>query len=208
MTLSPEWRTRLNVSRESVERLEIYVRLLLQWQERINLIGRATITNVWDRHILDSLQILPLMTNESNESVSDLGSGAGLPGLVIALATNRFVDLYESNSKKAAFLNEAVRQTGARARVHQIRLETLDKQPLLPVPAYTTARALAPLPLLLKWASPFLRGGSIGLFHKGLDADRELAAAAQDWKMTVVKHPSITDTKAVILEIRDFSDDS
>jgi 16S rRNA (guanine527-N7)-methyltransferase len=208
MTLSLEWQEKLGVSRESMAKLETYVRLLLEWQQKINLIGSSTIQDIWHRHILDSLQLAPLMRNESNRSVADLGSGAGLPGLVLAIESNRSVDLYESNNKKAAFLREAIRQTGATARVHTLRLEQLESALPQDIPAYTVARAVAPLPTLLTWAAPLLTRGSVGFFHKGQDVDAELIEAAKSWKMTAKKHPSITEPKGVILEIRDLSDDS
>jgi 16S rRNA (guanine527-N7)-methyltransferase len=208
MTLSLEWQEKLGVSRESMAKLETYVRLLLEWQQKVNLIGSSTIQDIWHRHILDSLQLAPLMRNESNRSVADLGSGAGLPGLVLAIESNRSVDLYESNNKKAAFLREAIRQTGATARVHTLRLEQLESTLPQHIPAYTVARAVAPLPTLLTWAAPLLTRGSAGFFHKGQDVDAELIEAAKSWKMTAKKHPSITEPKGVILEIRDLSDDS
>jgi 16S rRNA (guanine527-N7)-methyltransferase len=208
MTLAPEWQERLGVSRESMTKLEMYVDLILEWQKRFNLIGPSTVANIWHRHILDSLQLLPLMNANSNQSVADLGSGAGLPGLVLGIESNRSVDLYESNGKKVAFLREAIRRTGVSARVHAKRLENLETSLPASIPAFTVARALAPLPVLLGWAAPLLKRGSIGLFHKGQDVEAELAEVAKQWTMTVVKHPSITDPKGVILEVREFRDDS
>jgi 16S rRNA (guanine527-N7)-methyltransferase len=109
---------RLNVSRESIAQIETYVELLLTWQAKINLIGPSTIEDVWRRHILDTLQLLPLMHGKT-EAVADLGSGAGIPGLVLALGGNLRAELYESNGKKVAFLREAIRQTKTNAVVHQ-----------------------------------------------------------------------------------------
>jgi 16S rRNA (guanine527-N7)-methyltransferase len=192
----------LNVSRESRTRLTAYVQLLLTWQARINLIGPATVAEVWQRHILDSLQLLPLLRDPG--SVADLGSGAGLPGLIIGIATGRHIDLYESNQKKAAFLREAARVTKCDARVHCIRLEKLADEMPPSMPRYVTARALAPLNLLLQWASPLLVGGATGLFHKGQDLDSELTEATKYWKMKVIRHPSMTDSCGSIIEITDL----
>lgn len=195
---------RFNVSRESRERIAVYVKLLLQWQHRINLIGPATVDSVWERHIADSLQLLPLIPPQAGV-LAELGSGAGLPGLVVAMARNLEAHLYESNGKKAAFLREAARQTGTRVQVHNVRLETLRQGRDLPRVDVLVARALAPLPLLLDYAEPFLAGGALGLFHKGQDVDAELTESTKYWRMSVTKHPSQWDSRGVILEIREAS---
>ena len=196
------WLDRLSVSRESRPRLELYVDLLLSWQSRINLIGPATVQAVWERHILDSLQLLPLLPKNTTR-IAELGSGAGIPGLVIAIAAGLEAHLYESNGKKAAFLREAARQTGTRAHVHLVRLETLKADPSLPKVDCVVARALAPLPLLLDYAEPFMSRGAVGLFHKGQDVDAELTEATKYWKMNVTKHASLFDSRGVILEIHE-----
>lgn len=190
----------LNVSRESRGKLEIYVDLLLAWQKRINLIGPATVPMVWERHIQDSLQLLPLLP-ENTKTIAELGSGAGIPGLVIAIAAGLEVHLYESNGKKAAFLREAVRTTGVTAHIHVARLETLRTATNVPKVDCVVARALAPLPLLLDYAEPFLVRGAIGLFHKGQDVDAELTEATKSWKMNFVKHASLCNSRGVVLQI-------
>jgi 16S rRNA (guanine527-N7)-methyltransferase len=193
---------RFNVSRESRSRIESYVALLLGWQKRINLIGPATIDSVWERHILDSLQLLPLLP-ANTKVIAELGSGAGIPGLVLAIAGGLEAHLYESNGKKAAFLREAARQTGTMAHIHMVRLETLKDEPNLPKVDCVVARALAPLPLLLDYAEPFLSKGAVGLFHKGQDVDAELTEATKYWKMHFTKHASQCDSRGVILEIHE-----
>lgn len=195
---------RFGVSRETGERLENYVDLLLTWQQRINLIGPATISSVWERHILDSLQLLPLL-REGTETIAELGSGAGIPGLVISIAAGLTAHLYESNGKKAAFLREAARQTRTKAEVHMVRLETLKAATDVPKVQCVVARALAPLPLLLEYAEPFLSRGAIGLFHKGQDVEAELIEAAKHWKMDYKTHLSQCDRRGVILEIHEAS---
>jgi 16S rRNA (guanine527-N7)-methyltransferase len=194
----------LNVSRESLQKLEIYVQLLLTWQAKINLIGPSTIDDVWKRHVLDGLQLMLLM-KPGAEIIADLGSGAGIPGLVLALGGNLKAHLYESNGKKVAFMREVIRQTKCNAEVHQIRLETLEKNMPAKIPNYVTARALAPLGRLLEWSSPFLTSGAIGLFHKGQDVDSELQEATKSWKIGALKHPSITDSMGCILEVKDIA---
>ena len=196
--------TSLNVSRESRERIGLYVDLLLSWQKRINLIGPATVDTVWERHIIDSLQLLPLLPR-SVRVIAELGSGAGIPGLVIAIAAGLEAHLYESNGKKAAFLREAARRTNVRAHVHVVRLESLRTAADVPKVDCVVARALAPLPLLLEYAEPFLLRGAIAFFHKGQDVDAELTQATKYWKMIYKKHASLCDSRGVILEIREAS---
>lgn len=195
---------RFNVSRESRPKIETYVKLLLTWQQRINLIGPATVSTVWERHVCDALQLVPLLP-PGTQNIAELGSGAGIPGLLLAMATGLEAHLYESNGKKAAFLREAARQTGTRAVIHNIRLETLKSQKDLPAVQCVVARALAPLPLLLEYAEPFLSKGAVGLFHKGQDVDAELTEATKCWKIGVCKHASQCDSRGVILEIREAS---
>ena len=195
---------RLNVSRESLARLERYVALLLQWQRRINLIGPSTVGQIWQRHILDALQLVPLLPPDTR-IIADLGSGAGIPGLVLAIATGLEVHLYESSGKKAAFLREAARQCGAKAVIHQVRIETIGSDPGRPKADVVTARALAPLGRLLDQAEPFLKAGALGLFHKGQDVDAELTEAAKYWRIITERHPSLTDSKAVILVVKEAS---
>jgi len=203
--ISDDVLARLNVSRESFAQIETFVDLLLAWQAKINLIGPSTVEDIWRRHVLDSLQLLPLM-HAKTEVVSDLGSGAGIPGLVLALGGNLRADLYESNGKKVAFLREAIRQTKANACVHQIRLETLEEHLPERLPDYVTARALAPLEKLLFWAEPLLKRGAIGLFHKGQDVDSEVNKATKFWKMgAIIRHASMTDSDGTILEVKEIT---
>jgi 16S rRNA (guanine527-N7)-methyltransferase len=193
---------RLHVSRESRERLETYVSLLLQWQARINLIGPATREAVWTRHIADALQLLPLLPPDLRK-LADLGSGAGIPGLILAIARPLEAHLFESNLKKGAFLREAARQTGAKAHIHTIRIEEAQTLAETIKAEAVTARALAPLPKLLDYAAPFLENGAIGYFHKGQDVDAELTDATKSWKMQVESHPSMTDSRGVILVVKE-----
>jgi 16S rRNA (guanine527-N7)-methyltransferase len=196
---------RLNVSRESFAQIETYVELLLTWQAKINLIGPSTIEDVWRRHVLDSLQLLPLMQGKP-AAIADLGSGAGIPGLILALGGNLRADLYESSGKKVAFLREAIRQTKANAQVHQIRLETLEDHLPAKIPQYVTARALAPIEKLLFWAEPLLKRGAIGLFHKGQDVDSEVNEATKFWKIgAIIRHASMTDSDGTILEVKEIT---
>jgi 16S rRNA (guanine527-N7)-methyltransferase len=192
----------LHVSRESGERLETYASLLLQWQARINLIGPSTRDDIWTRHIADALQLVPLLP-EGIRTLADLGSGAGIPGLILAIARPLEAHLFESNLKKAAFLREAARQTGARAQIHTVRIEQAQALAETIRAEAVTARALAPLSKLLDYAAPFLENGAVGYFHKGQDVDAELTDATKSWKMRLETYPSKTDSRGVILVVKE-----
>jgi 16S rRNA (guanine527-N7)-methyltransferase len=193
---------RFDVSRESWERLESYVATLCQWQAQFNLIAPSTLPDIWERHIADSLQLLPLFPVNC-KVIADLGTGAGLPGLVLAMARPFTVHLYESNGKKAAFLREAVRQTAVDATVHQLRLEILPSSPGLPKVDVVTARALAPLGKLLDLSIPFLNQGATAFFMKGKDVENEMTEAAKNWNFVYTRHASVTDSQSSILEMRE-----
>jgi 16S rRNA (guanine527-N7)-methyltransferase len=191
------------VSRETADRLDRFVALLLDWQSRMNLIASSTVPVLWTRHIADSLQLLALAPEARRWA--DLGSGAGFPGLVIACALAESlpaqVHLIESNQKKAAFLAEAVRVTGAPAIVHAERSDDFVKTFTGPLDI-VTARALAPLPRLLTIAYPLLKRGAHGLFPKGQDVDAELTEAAKCWSIQASLVPSRTDPRSGIVVIR------
>jgi 16S rRNA (guanine527-N7)-methyltransferase len=193
-----------SVSRETSQRLDAFVDLLLTWQRKTNLIAPSTIAEVWTRHIADSLQLLRLAP--AARHWIDLGSGGGLPGLVIACAMQApaLVDLVESNSKKAAFLREAARVTGAPARIHARRIEDFAGAFEGQVDV-VTARALAPLTALLGYVEPFLEKGAQALLLKGQDVEGELTEAAKYWKIEADFVPSQTDAKARIVVVRRVS---
>jgi 16S rRNA (guanine527-N7)-methyltransferase len=196
----------LHVSRESWARIEQFVELLLTWQQRINLISPASIPQIWERHVLDSLQLLPLFPANARR-VADLGSGSGFPALPVAIASGFEFHLYESNNKKAAFLREAMRVTGCKGQVHPERLA--GKAPLQGYPAVevVTARALASLDELLTLAEPFMKNGAQALFHKGQDVDQELTQAQKYWRIQYTRHPSLTDSQGIILAVQEASRD-
>ena len=189
------------VSRETEERLDRYVELLLNWQSKINLLSSSTLPELWTRHVADSLQLIPLAPQA--RIWADLGSGGGFPGLPIALAgeAGTRVHLIESNGKKAAFLREAVRVTGARAVVHQERAEKFGESCAETVHV-VTARAVAPLKTLCDQAFPLVRRGAIGMFPKGQDVDVELTHAAKYWRLDAFKVPSKTSPAGSIVVVR------
>jgi 16S rRNA (guanine527-N7)-methyltransferase len=186
-----------NVSRETFSRLEIYDALLRKWQMKINLVAKDSLQELWRRHFLDSAQLLPLLPG--NDPITDLGSGAGFPGLVLAVMTEREVHLVDSDQRKGAFLLECARQTGVldRVKVHTTRIEAAQawKAPII------TARALAALDQLLSWAEPYLMPETVCLFLKGAKAEDELTLASRSWNMTATRHGSLTDPSGVILKL-------
>ena len=186
-----------NVSRETFLCLEAYVALLTKWQAAINLVSRDTLDDVWRRHIQDSAQLAALIPPTA-ETITDLGSGAGLPGLVLAILLEKPVHLIEAAGKKTSFLREAARLTGASAIIHPDRLEAVPPF----VSDVVTARALAPLDRLLDYAARFSGPETLYLFPKGARVDDELTAAEKSWTMDVTRHQSLTDDDGVILAIR------
>jgi 16S rRNA (guanine527-N7)-methyltransferase len=191
---------RFAVSRESLEKLKVYAALLASWQARMNLIGKSTVEDIWTRHIADALQLIRFMP-ETISRIADLGSGAGIPGLILAIARPLEAHLFESNLKKAAFLREAQRITNIRAIVHAERIEETDPAGLR-IEAIT-ARALAPLTKLLDLAAPLLEQGATGYFHKGQDVDAELTEATKSWNIVYERHPSMTDSRGTILVVKE-----
>lgn len=205
-----EFRAATDVSRETLDRLKRYAALLEKWNRAINLVARDSLADLWRRHMLDSAQLWPLLPPPPEgrpRRILDLGSGAGFPGLVLAImgvpGCADEVHLVEADEKKAAFLREVARATEAPIVLHGQRIEELRPFPVDVV----TARALAPLPRLLDYAVPFLRpepGADrvpLGLFLKGRGFERELTAAREKWKMRVQEIPSRTESTARILQI-------
>lgn len=185
----------LHVSRETQERLEVFVALLEKWNPRINLVSSRDIASVWERHVVDSLQLAPLVAGQ--ERFIDMGSGGGFPGVIVAIATGVPGTLIESDQRKAAFLREAARVTQAPIKVLAERIEQVD---LAPAPV-VTARALASLSKLLDWTAPLLEKQGKAFFLKGQQADEELTEARRNWHMNVRIHRSITSHDGVILEV-------
>ena len=190
------------VSRETGARLDVYVALIRKWQRADNLIAPGTLPELWRRHIADSAQLAALFP--TTRRWLDLGSGAGLPGLVVAILQaddpNAVVHLVESNRRKCAFLREVIRETGARAVVHDGRIESVLADWSAPVERIS-ARALAPLGRLLDLASPLMLRGTPAAFHKGQDFVREIAEATQSWDFDLVEHASRVGVGGAILDI-------
>lgn len=192
----------LNVSRETLEKLEAYAHLLEQWQQKINLIGPSTLPHIWERHFLDSAQLifLPPFKTPGGKVVLDLGSGAGFPALLLALLTPHHVHLVESDQRKSAFLRTAVRALDIRETVtiHNERVENITPFQV----DIITARAFAPLSKILAMGQEFTHKDTSWLLLKGQDVDQELTNAPTSMSMNTIKHPSMTDDHGVILELR------
>ncbi len=184
------------VSRETLSRLEAYAELLTRWAVRINLVGRDTLADLWRRHFLDSAQLCPLVPPAAR-SLLDLGSGAGFPGLVLAILGASEVELIEADSRKSAFLREAARVTETAVTIRPCRIAATPPHPVDVV----TARALAPLDRLLDLARPFLGPGTVCVFPKGERSEEELTLARKRWKMVAARHQSIADPRGVVLRL-------
>ena len=187
----------LGVSRETLERLTIHLDLLRRWQPAINLVGAATLADPWRRHFLDSAQLVKHLPDAA-ANLADLGSGAGFPGMVLALLGIEGVHLIEADRRKAQFLREVARATGARVAIHAARIERLQGWPADAI----TARALAPLPRLLELAEGFLSADSVCLLLKGRSAERELTAARGSWHMVAAMFPSLSEPNGIVVQLR------
>ena len=189
------------VSRETFQHLQFYVKRLEEWQAKTNLVAPSTLDAIWTRHIADSLQCYALKP----EALSwvDIGSGGGLPGMVInAMISDKegaSLAMIESNQKKCSFLRQINRQIGGVAEIYAERIESAAKR--IPTPEIVTARALASLQKLFEYSSVWLEDGAVGLFHKGRDFERELAECDGLWSFDLVCHSSKLEEGSVILEI-------
>jgi 16S rRNA (guanine527-N7)-methyltransferase len=185
------------VSRETLARLETYAALLTRWSARINLVGRDTIADLWRRHILDSAQLQAFVPNDARNLI-DLGSGAGLPGLVLAILGVAGVEVVEADSRKCAFLREAARITEAAVTLRPCRIEAVPPHPVDVV----TARACAPLDRLLGLAERFFVPDTECLFLKGERVEEELTLARKHWTMTASACQSRSDPRGVVLRLQ------
>lgn len=189
-----------NVSRETLERLQSYARLLGKWQKSINLVAPDSLDDLWRRHMLDSAQIFALLPPKTRRLV-DLGSGAGFPGLVLAVMGVPEVHLIESDTKRTVFLAEAARATGLQVGtnpiIHRKRIEEMTGLTADAV----TARACAPLDRLLTLAERSIGPNTICLFLKGERVEDELTLARKQWRMTVERLPSASDPSGTILRL-------
>jgi len=185
----------VDVSRETVDHLSLYHDLLLKWQKQINLVSGQTIADAWQRHFLDSLQLLPLIKDVQG-GILDLGSGAGFPGMVLAVAGVPEITLLESDARKCVFLREVARETGTKVAVVNQRIEknTLGKQALI------ISRACSELGELFALAEQNVSHETICLFHKGKNYANEITIASAQWEYDVEIIPSVLGEQSVILK--------
>ena len=195
-----EFAAQTGVSRETLARLKAYADMLLDWNERHNLVARSTLPDLWQRHFWDSAQLAPLIPDTA-KTLADLGSGAGFPGLVLAaMRPELAVTLHEATTKKCAFLQAAADRMGLRVSIANARMEDLSPRPFDVV----TARACAPLPQLLEYAHRFMSPNSVCLFLKGQNVGSELTEAAKYWNIKVSQVPSQTDPSGAIVTVREL----
>lgn len=189
------------VSRETWDRLDAFVALVVKWQRAVNLVSAASLPAIWDRHILDSLQMARLAP--AAQTWVDLGSGGGFPGIVIAAERpDLLVHLVESDQRKAAFLRESGRALGLNVSVHCERIEVFTARQAGEKFDVVSARALASLDRLIELAYPLLKSGAVGLFLKGAGLSGELTDARKSWMFQHEILPSVTSAEAGVLILR------
>lgn len=193
---SAEFQARFGVSPSVREKLEIYEALLKRWQKTINLVAPSTLDEIWHRHFADSAQLWPHRPPDAKTWL-DLGSGAGFPGLVLAIMASEVGGsrhiLVEADSRKAAFLREVARQTGVAVDILCMRIENPETHAKVGVADCVTARALAPLSQLVEIAAPYFVSSTLGMFLKGRDVAAEIENGAQDWQFAFELIPSVTE---------------
>jgi 16S rRNA (guanine527-N7)-methyltransferase len=189
-----------SVSRETLDRLKTYAGLLEDWNSRHNLISKSSMKDLWRRHFWDSAQLAELVPSAANTLV-DLGAGAGFPGLVLAIMRPELrVTLIEATGKKCRFLEAVAGALQLKTRILNERVEDTPQERFDVI----TARACAPLPLLLSYAQRFWGEGSYALFHKGQNLASELTEAHKSWRIKIEQHSSRSDPSGIILEIREL----
>lgn len=203
------------VSRETVDRLVTYEEMLTRWQKTINLVAPKTLPETWHRHFADSAQVyFTALEHEAKPAASDgklhwldIGSGAGFPGLVLAILAAEgpkpsHHTLIESDSRKAAFLREVARVTGVVVDILCTRIEKAENRAKVREINFVTARALAPLPRLIELAYPYFDRQTIGIFLKGRDVAAEIEEARHDWRFDMTSKPSMTDEAGRVLVLQ------
>ena len=193
-----------DVSRETSDRLNVFHDRLLHWTTSINLIAPSTVPHAWERHILDSAQVFDFIPPDASRHI-DIGSGGGLPGLVIAIIAKEkqpglASTLIESDQRKATFLRSVIRELDLQADVRCARIEAVADV----TGDVVTARALAPLDQLLGFVAPLMAPGGVALLQKGRQAEAEIDLARQSWSFDLVSHVSRTEADARILQIKDI----
>lgn len=192
------------VSRGTADRLAIHVALLERWAKVLDLVAPSTLAQVWHRHVADSAQLVGLAP--TSRRWMDLGTGAGFPGLVVAIMQAEVpgfvMHLIESNARKCAFLREVARATGTAVEIHHQRIESIATRATVAGLEVVSARAVAPMDRLLDLAAPLLVAPTRGLFMKGREVEREIESARKNRRIELVLHQSVTDSGGRIVEVR------
>ncbi len=192
-----EFQNALNVPRETMDKLIVYSELLKKWQKSINLVSNSTLTDMWRRHFFDSAQLIEYIPDKEDIAVLDLGSGAGFPGLVLSILGVGEVHLVEAVGKKCSFMNQVIRETGIKARVHNQRIENMDPFPV----DLITSRACADLEKLLDLTAKFRSEKTKCLFLKGGRFEEEITLARKKYALEVKKYASKTEESGMILSL-------
>ena len=193
------------VSRETLDRFVTYENLLKRWQKTINLVAPSTLDDVWHRHFADSAQLWRYRPANALTWL-DAGSGAGFPGLVLAMLAaetggTRHI-LIESDSRKAAFLRAVARETGVAVDILCMRIENSKTHAKVGAVHCVTARALAPLPRLVELVAPYFAPSTLGLFLKGREVAAEIEETARSWQFASELRPSLTDRNARVVLLK------
>lgn len=192
-----------DVSRETSSKLQTYADLLVKWQKAKNLVSNSTLEDLWRRHFLDSVQLVPQLEavfGKKKLTMLDIGSGAGFPGLVLGVMGIGTAHMIEANGRKCIFMGQVSRETGADAQIHNVRIEDIESFPV----DIITSRACARVNQLIDWASPFFSSSPEMWLLKGESAEEELTEAQACWSMTVSRFDSLSDPGGVILRLRDI----
>lgn len=190
-----------DVSRETLDRLEAYAALVRKWNPRINLVSKGSLPDLWERHIVDSVQTVRIPRCHGHWV--DIGSGGGFPGIVAAILgfhQKAQFTLVESDQRKSAFLRTVIRELSLNAKVETARIEEIAALEA----DILSARALSDLDQLLGFADRHLRSGGVALFPKGAKWREEVSQAQRNWAFTLTPIPSKTDPEAAILKIEDI----
>ncbi len=195
-----EFQAQTGVSQETLARLKAYADILAYWNARHNLVAKSTMPELWQRHMWDSAQLADLIPAQAR-TLADLGAGAGFPGLVLAaMRTDLAVTLHEATTKKCAFLRAAAERMALPVTIENARMEDQPRRPFDVI----TARACAPMPLLLDYAYRFTGPNSVCLFLKGQNVGPELTEAHKSWNMKASQVPSQTDPSGAIVTVREL----
>jgi len=192
-----------DASDAQLETFKTYAALLQKWQNAVNLVSPGSLDDIWQRHFADSVQLAGLIRPGS--TCLDFGSGAGFPGMVIAIALRDkgvAVHLVESNARKCAFLRDVARRTGTPVEIHVGRVEEIAAKGTVPSVDFIMTRGVAPLTKLIDLSEPFFQSGTVGLFPKGRRVEKEIREARESWTFAAQDHASATEPDGRILEIR------